>query len=46
MLLHSIDKGLEAATHHLGADSDWVDVVQHLESARAVVKGSGPGGDL
>jgi hypothetical protein len=46
LLLRSIDRGLEGATRRLGADGEWLDVIQALESARAVVKGSGPGGDL
>ena len=42
-----INKALAAATSGVGsADGEWVDDVVQLESAKAIVTGSGPGGDL
>lgn len=46
-LSKNIDRLLETASRRLNQeDGDWVDVLQSLESARGVVKGNGPGGDL
>ena len=42
----AIERSLGAASRQLTQDNEWVDVIQALESARGVVKGSGPGGDL
>ncbi|KAL4449473.1 hypothetical protein ABPG77_007117 [Micractinium sp. CCAP 211/92] len=46
MLSRGIDRLMDAATRSLAEEDAWLDVIQVLESARAVVKGSGPGGDL
>lgn len=48
-ILHkNIERLLEASSRRLGAEQElaWLDVLQRLESAVGVVKGSGPGGDL
>jgi hypothetical protein len=47
ILSKSVDRQLEGAAKRLSADDpDWLDALQALETARSVVKGSGPGGDL
>ncbi|KAI3429588.1 hypothetical protein D9Q98_005674 [Chlorella vulgaris] len=36
----------EQAQRELHSNDDWLDVIQSLESANGVIRGSGPGGDL
>ena len=46
LLAKAIERSLGDASRQLTQDDEWLDVIQALESARGVVKGSGPGGDL
>ncbi|EFN59747.1 hypothetical protein CHLNCDRAFT_59538 [Chlorella variabilis] len=47
-LSKNIERMLERASKELAAAeaADWLDVLQTMESARGIVRGSGPGGDL
>lgn len=42
----TLGRELDAAAARAGEDESWDEVVRTLESARAIMRGNGPGGDL